>query len=213
MLTLELILKFNTKPTTLLLDFDGVLSPGPNFSDIYAEEFGIDVNVMMPFFRSNVKDLANTNQADLKDLLEDIVETWKWKGTVDELLEYWLQADSDVDERIVKVAKQAAQSGIKVCLASDQEKYRTEFIWEKKGLKDWLDGRFVYCEIGYCKDDPEFFRSVIDKLGVTPEGIFFFDDSQSKVDSALTVGINAFLYTTFEEFKIRLEEDLNINLT
>ena len=49
------------------------------------------------------------------------------------------------------------------------------------------------------KADPRFFEVVIERLqseypGTKPEEIIFFDDSQSKVDTACSVGIDGRLY-------------------
>lgn len=35
----------------VLFDFDGVISPGRYFSEIYAETFDVDINKVIPFFK------------------------------------------------------------------------------------------------------------------------------------------------------------------
>ncbi len=188
----------------LLLDFDGVISKSKYFSEIYSEEFGVDINKILPFFNEK-KDLTNTGKADLKELLSEVLDDWQWKGTVDELLEYWFNVDSKVDERVRRVAEDLRKRGVKVYLATNQEKYRTEFIWNNLNLKDWIDGRFVSYEMGCVKSDPLFFKTVLEMLDVPAEEIVFFDDSESKVDSARKLGIRGILYTDFEKFKEEIE--------
>lgn len=187
------------KHKVLLLDFDGVISPGRYFSEIYSEKFNIDLKIMNPFFDMN-KTTVNIGKGDLKELLKDVVDEWKWQGTNEKLLEFWLNSDSDIDERFEKVSKEIKNNGLKIYLATDQEKYRSEFIWEKRGLKNWMDGRFVSCDIGYMKGSKEFFEFAVENLKVNPEEILFFDDSESKVNSAKSVGIDAKIYTTFDDF-------------
>lgn len=184
----------------LLLDFDGVLSPGRYFSEIYAEKFGVDINKLLPFF-NQLKDSTNVGQSDLKEHLVNVLEDWEWKGTVDELLDFWFNADSDIDEEVVEFAKNLQKDGWKVYLATDQEKYRTKFIWEERGLGDWMDGKFVSCELGYLKDDPRFFESIISTLQVEPQDIIFFDDSKSKVDAAKRAGVPAVLYNSINDLR------------
>lgn len=188
----------------LLLDFDGVISQGTYFSEIYSEEFGVDINKILPFFDQK-KDLTNTGEADLKELLSGVLDDWQWKGTVDELLDYWFNSDSEVDERVRKVAEDLRKKGVQVYLATDQEKYRTEFIWNNRNLKDWIDGKFVSFEMGCTKSDPIFFKTVLEQLNVPAEEIVFFDDSKSKVEAAKKVGINGILYTDFEKFREETE--------
>lgn len=187
----------------IVLDLDGVVSTGRYFSQIYADEQGVDINKLTPFFK-NKKDLANMGQ-DLKVLLKDELENWEWKGTVDELVDYWLKVNTDVDTRFNALNNKLRAQGIKVYLATDQEKYRMEYLWNVKDLKDWFDGLFVSYEVGAVKDEPEFFAIVIKKLGVTPEDILYIDDSSSKIAAAAKNGVKTMLYKNFEQ----LEKDLS----
>ncbi len=164
------------KYNTILLDFDGVVNKAPRyFSEVYAAEFGIDVNIMISFFEE-MKDSANVGKADIKDLLSGVLDKWKWKKSVDELLEYWFKADCEIDERFRDEVIKLKQTGVNVYLATDQEKYRTEHIWNKVGLNEWLDGKFVSFEIGKMKSDPMFFQYIIEELNTDPNQIIFFDD-------------------------------------
>ena len=191
----------------LLLDFDGVISPGRRFSEIYNEEFGVDIEILLPIFKDE-KPSANLDKTDFKESLKGVLKEWEWKGTVDELMDYWMNADSDIDQRVVKLVKQTRKKGVKVYLATDQEKHRTNFIWNKRGLKDWMDGRFVSYEIGFTKKDPKFFKHIINKLKVKPNEILFFDDSESKVASAKKLGIDAHLYANFDVFESYIKSGL-----
>jgi putative hydrolase of the HAD superfamily len=182
----------------LLLDFDGVISNTKYFSEIYAEKFGIDLNIMLPFF-DQLRNTTNIGQGDLKEMLKDVLEDWQWNGTVDELLKFWLDSDSEIDERFIPIVTNLRAKGIKVYLATDQEKYRAQFIWEERGLKNWLDGKFVSCDIGFMKSDPRFFQHIITTLNVHPSEIVFFDDSIQKVESARKAGVNAKHFTKFED--------------
>lgn len=191
------------KHKVLLLDFDGVISPGRYFSEIYSEKFGVDLEVMNPFFEMN-KPTVNIGKGNLKELLKGVLEEWKWQGTNEELLDFWLNSDSDIDDRFEIISSEIKDMGFKIYLATDQEKYRSEFIWNERGLKKWMDGRFISCDIGFMKGSKEFFEFVVGELDVRPEEILYFDDSQLKVDSAKKVEIDARIYSDFEGFKKQL---------
>lgn len=191
------------KHKVLLLDFDGVISPGKYFSEIYSEKFGVDLEVMNPFFEMN-KSTVNIGKGNLKELLKGVLEEWKWQGTNEELLDFWLNSDSDIDDRFEIISSEIKDMGFKIYLATDQEKYRSEFIWNERGLKKWMDGRFISCDIGFMKGSKEFFEFVVGELDVRPEEILYFDDSQLKVDSAKKVEIDARIYSDFEGFKKQL---------
>lgn len=184
----------------ILLDFDGVISPGKYSSEIYSKEFGVDLKTMLPFF-DLMKNTANIGKGDLKELLSTVIKKWNWKDSVEDLLQYWLESDTNIDVELVEYCKQIKNSGIKIYLASDQEKYKADFIWNKRGLKKWMDGIFVSCKIGCLKNDPKFFKHIVDKLNILPSEIIYFDDSESKVNSARSIGINANLYISFKDIK------------
>lgn len=62
-----------------------------------------------------------------------------------------------------------------------------------------FEGYFMTSDIGFRKNRPEFYHAVVVELqkiylDTRPRDICFFDDSQSKVDTARLVGIDAHLY-------------------
>jgi putative hydrolase of the HAD superfamily len=73
-------------------------------------------------------------------------------------------------------------------------------------LNEWLDGRYISFEIGHHKSDPKFFKYVLENLQLEPKEIVFFDDSESKVESARKIGIDAQLYTGYQAFSQQLQE-------
>ena len=114
-------------------------------------------------------------------------------------------AEDNIDQTLLAIARQLRSRGIKVYLATDQEKYRTKYMREVM-FPDQLDGMFVSCELGYLKKQPEYFRLVLDKLpGIDPKDVLFFDDSQDKIDSARAAGINAELYFDHRQIERLLE--------
>lgn len=70
-------------------------------------------------------------------------------------------------------------------------------------FKDSFDGYFITAEMGVKKSDSRFFHIILNQLrddgySLAPGDIIFFDDSQSKVDAALEVGIDAHLLEGIE---------------
>lgn len=197
------------KPKVILLDFDKVISKSRYFSEIYSEKFGLDLNLMLPFF-DNMRETAIVGKGDLKELLAEVKSLWQWEGTIDELMAFWFSADCQIDSRFIHFADQIHSNNIKLYLATDQEKYRSDYIWNELDLKNWMDDRFISYEIGYSKRNPEFFKSVIRSLNLKPKEIIFFDDSNAKVESARSVGIKAYVYNNFEDFSKKIQKIFNI---
>lgn len=195
----------NTAIQALLLDFDGVISSGRLFSEIYGEEFDIDPQIMLPFFQK-LKASATIGQGDIRDLLPEVFDEWKWQGSIDELMHYWLNSDTDIDLQVADYAQKLRINGLPVYLATDQEQHKANFIWHHRNLQQWMTGKYVSCELGYTKENPEFFATVVHDLNMEPQQIIYFDDSLEKVKSAETVGINAFVYTDFPNFQAQIEQ-------
>lgn len=61
--------------------------------------------------------------------------------------------------------------------------------------------KFISSDMRMCKPSPEIFREVIRRIGCEPGELVFIDDSQANVDGALSVGIDARLYTSLEDFE------------
>jgi putative hydrolase of the HAD superfamily len=176
------------------MDADGVLiNSGRLFSHQYAQEQGMEAEQIEPFFQGTFQ-LATIGKADLKELIAEHRDLWKWDGTPEELLHKWFTTEANLDSELIEIIQQLRADGVKVYLASDQEKYRAQYFRDElfAGL---LDGFFISCDLGYEKKQPEFFKSILAKLDADPSEVLFFDDSQHKVDSARAAGIQAEVYS------------------
>lgn len=70
--------------------------------------------------------------------------------------------------------------------------------------------------LGICKPNPEFFHSILEKEGLSPEEAFFTDDLEQNVDVAAQIGIHAYLYVDSQSLRSQLAslgilEDLRDN--
>jgi putative hydrolase of the HAD superfamily len=180
----------------VLLDADGVVIKNHDyFSNRYKKDFGKSLNddVITNFFNNEYKQTA-IGKADLKQLLKERLNEWEWEGTVDELLKYWFEGEREVDKEVLDIANKLREKGIKVYLASDNEKYRAEYLLNKVGLKDKFDETFFSCFLGYTKSGTEFFKAIVKKLNLNPDEIVYFDDDLKNVNVAKKVGIKALVY-------------------
>lgn len=186
----------------VLIDADGVVIKNHEYFSIrYKRDFGKSLNeeVITSFFKNEYK-LAAIGKSDLKELLKERLDKWGWKGSLDELLKYWFEGERELDENVLEVARQLRIKGIKVCLVSDNEKYRAEYLINEVGLKKYFDYTFFSCNLGYTKSDPEFFKAVIKILNLKPQEIVYFDDDPKNVAVAKSVGIDARVYKSFDKF-------------
>lgn len=201
----------NTTPIkAALFDLDGIVIVGRKrfFSERLAEEHNIPLDDVMEFFLNDLKP-CSMGKADLKEAIAPYLSKWNWQGTVDDLLEYWFTSENTKNEEVLTIVKQLRNSGVKCYIASRQEKYRIQYLEEVVGLKEYFDGTFVTCNVGFDKSEPEFFEHVMKELSLRPEEILFFDDTQKNVDTAGAMGISAHFYDGLEVLQEQTAEILN----
>lgn len=188
----------------IIFDANEVVINYPKYFSIqYQEKFGISNDVMSPFFKGKFQDCL-VGKADLKEELKNVLSEWQWKGTVDELLEWWFKSEHYIDDRIMDEIKRLRENGIKCYLGTQQEKYRTQYIKKEMGLDNFFDGIYSTADLGCKKDDIDFYKTVAKDLhkkeNINPDEIMFWDDDQKNIDTAKECDWNAFLYTNFDDF-------------
>ena len=194
----------------ILFDVDGIVITGRKqlFSHTLAEKQGIPREAVEEFFLDDFRK-CSFGKADLKQQIAPYITKWNWKESVDDLLKFWFESESAIDSKVVEIISNLRAKGIKCYVATRQEKYRLKYIWEDIGLRNYFDGVFSTCNIGYDKKEPEFFHHVFKELGLNPEEIMFFDDSQSNVDNAESLGVKAYYYNGFDVLTLNTRDLLD----
>jgi putative hydrolase of the HAD superfamily len=184
----------NSKIQAVLFDLDGlVFERRPKlFSEQYAEEYKVPLEDVREFF---VKDLkpCSMGKADLKEKIAPYLKKWNWPHSVNEFLDYWFRNRDEIDETVMYRVSELRDCKIGCYIATRQEKYRMAYIMDDLGLNQLFDGAFSTCEIGYDKSEREYWTYVLQKLGLQPEEILYFDDTDKNVAMAKSLGINAHL--------------------
>jgi putative hydrolase of the HAD superfamily len=194
--------------STILFDVDGVLVTSDPFSVTLAREHHITTDMTVPFFRGPFRQCL-TGHADLKAEIASHLPTWGWRGSVEEFLDLWFTTSQQLDANLLAAAQRLRQRGIHCYLATNQERYRTDYLLTRMGLASQFDGCYSSAHIGYMKDNPAFFQQVLQTLPGTPASdVLFWDDSPGNVATARIVGLLAEVYTTFVDFEQRLRQYL-----
>ncbi len=194
-------------PRVILFDIDGIVMVGRKklFSEALAEHQGILPESVQEFFANDFKK-CSFGRGDLKVEITPYLEKWKWNGSVEDLLEFWFKIDGEKSAEILEIIASLRENGVKCYIAIRQEKYRLDYLLNTVGLKNYFDGVFCTCGIGFDKDDPQFFRYVFKELDMKPEEIMFFDDRQANIDNAKSLGIQAYFYENVETLKERIKD-------
>lgn len=182
----------------LLFDIDGVLNKSDYFSISYEKEFGVPLEEIKPFFKTDFIP-CSTGDADLKAILPPYLKKWKWMDSVDEFLDYWFTSDVKIDAELISFVQVLRTKGYYCAIASQQEHYKKTHLWETKGLKDDFDHFYCSSDIGFLKKDTRFFQAVINNLEekeliTSPKDIVFWDDTPNCIETAKACAIEAILF-------------------
>jgi|SRR3989344_7934243 len=178
----------------VILDGDGVAILRVNrFSDRLASDFGIRPEVTRPFFRDKYP-ACRVGKADLKTELAAYYKGWGWKGTLDELLNYWFTKEGALNEPMLETVAALRKEGVRVFLSTDNEKYRTDYITNEFGMGARFDGILSSAYIGHSKAELEFWRYIREKGVAQPDESLVWDDEIENIESAKAEGFTALLY-------------------
>lgn len=187
--------------SALLFDLDGVIITfEKNFAETYSEEFGVPLGEIYQFFSNDYFDCA-IGRRDLPDALEKYRAEWKWPGDVNSLIDYWFKCQSNIDRRMISLIQAASRAGHRCFLASDQDVTRCAYIRRILDVDSLFNQCFFSCEVEATKTQSLFFEKVIGAVDSDPANIFYWDDNIQNVKTAESVGLNALLFTSFEEFE------------
>lgn len=186
----------------IIFDNDGVLmNPPQMFSEFFSEKYLIPLEEVTPFFIGPLQ-ICMTGEKDLKEELVPWLKKWNFEGNVDDFLSMWFNSENFVDENIVTIINKYKELGLKVCLATNHEKYRVEWMKEVLDFNSLFDNVFSSSYFGIKKKNNIFFEKLLSDLNVEPKEILYFDDEQENIDSAKSVGINAILYEGVKSLNI-----------
>lgn len=186
----------------ILLDMDGlVILKDKVFSVRISEKLRIPLEEVLPFFKNEFQSCL-VGKADLKKEIAKYISTWGWKDSVEELLKFWFDGEKDINQEIINRTSQLRKDSYKIYLATNNEKYRVDFLWNGIGSKNHFDGIFSSADLGFKKPDEKFYLKVLDLLKTQAEGIIFWDDDEENVESAKKLGMDARFYSGIKDFKV-----------
>lgn len=190
--------------STLIFDADGVLINGEQFSEVLARDYNVDKTKEKEFFTTHFQECL-VGKADLKESIAPYLSSFGWKGTTDEFLSYWFKSGHSLDEALIDCVQKLRQSGKQVVLATNQEKYRTDYMLKHMGFEGAFDKIYSSAHLGLKKPAVEFFAKVIDDLDVRKDDVLFWDDDQRNIDGAREYGIHAEFYTNYDSFIAKMK--------
>lgn len=192
-----------------IFDADGVVTSSKKFAVDLEKKFGIKPEALTPFFEGPFQE-ALIGKADLKVIIEPYLKEWGWTGSIDSFLEFWFHSENAVNNLLAKKIMELREQGIKCYLATNQEKYRKDYMREEMNLKQLVNGIFSSSDLGCKKPDKQFFERLLKRLDpkreIPTKEILFWDDSEENVAAAKAFGIQAYQYTDELAFVEKMQE-------
>ncbi len=188
----------------VIFDADGVLLNAVKFSTQLERDHGITIEQSSTFFKTTFRDCV-IGAADLKVVLPPYLKEWGWAGTMDQFIDYWFASEHNIDEALIAYIQELRQKGIKCYVATNQEKHRAQYMLEKMKFADAFDKLYFSADLGVRKPHEDFYAKVMSDLkNVEKREVLFWDDTEENIIGAKSFGIQAELYTTFEDFKSKM---------
>ncbi len=186
----------------VIFDADGVVICREKY---FSERAGLPFEKVNPFFEG-VFQRCLVGRADLRIELAKNIKSWGWKGTLDDLLEFWFSGEKKTDDVIMQYVLNLKGKGFKVFLATNNEKYRVEYLLKELDLEKKFDKIYASGYMGYKKPDTTFFRYILNDQNMKPEEVLVWDDDIEHVVSARKLGIQAEIFTSIDYFEERMKK-------
>ena len=192
------------KIKAFIFDADWVLIKlTSHFSEFFSQEYNIPYSKIWPFFEDEFKQCV-VWKWDLRQRMIPKLQEWNRTGTIDELLIFRFEYASKIDQRLVQIIQDLRAKWYKCYLASNQEKYRIEYMRNVMWISSFFDAIFVSCELWYKKPHLEFYQKtyekIIDDIDASKDEVLFIDDKENNTEKAKEFWFKSFLYSDFDEF-------------
>lgn len=195
----------------ILFDADGVLVHGDMFSLVLEDRYGISHETTQPFYQGIFND-SLVGKADLREIIEPYLKEWGWPKTIDEYLEEWFSYEHVLDEEIIACIQKLRAKGIGCYVATNQEKYRAQYMIDRMGFKDSFDKLYASAHLGILKPALEYYDRVVKDIGAKKDEVLFWDDRMENVVAAKKFGIHAEFFDSFKTFKQKMKDEYDISV-
>ena len=112
--------------------------------------------------------------------------------SLEEAMRLWTEIAVDPGTRAV--VEELRTRGMRSYLASNQHRDRARYMSETLGYGELFDAEFYSCDLGHAKPSADYFRLVLEGVGLAPGEVLFLDDKAANVEAARGIGIQASVF-------------------
>lgn len=198
----------------ILFDADGVIQrPSTRRRGAWQELLGpkrdVDEFVAAMF---EIERAALEGKSDFLSALSGLLAAWRCQGTLEDALVAWTMIEPDLET--TQIVQALRRTGVRCCLATNQEPHRAAHMSENLRYRDLFDREFYSCRMGIAKPATAYFRAIVDELDLSSANMLFLDDHEANVSSAREAGLNAaqFLLDSGSANLVRTFADFGIHV-
>jgi len=192
---------------TIIFDFAGVITSSkcfPQISKNLWEQYGIDANIIMESLYNSEK-----NYLIGKETTESFYNnSCKNLGISFKDFSHHFQNWYILDENILNYIRQLKEK-YEIILHSDNFEIISKGLKKNSKLINLFDKMIFSNDIGYNKTQKEAFEYTLNKINKSPNECIFTDDKERNLITPNELGIHTILYTSFNDFKNKLESLLS----
>ncbi len=118
------------------------------------------------------------------------------RGLIDREIAFW----SRFDTRVLHWISDLRGSGIRTGILSNLPRTIGEALKTAPGFLDHFDEVTFSYELRVVKPDAAIYETAVRGLGIDPRAALFLDDRAANVNGARAVGLQAEIFTTWEQF-------------
>jgi putative hydrolase of the HAD superfamily len=117
-------------------------------------------------------------------------------------IDFW----SNYDQRVLNWASQLRNSGFGTSILSNLPRALGETLRATPGFLDPFQQITFSYELGLIKPERQIYDYAVEGLGIRPEDALFLDDRVENVEGARLAGLQAAMFTTWEDFLLNDRE-------
>ena len=175
----------------VIFDVNGVFIESEMLSDRFKRDYGVSSKDVISALKDIMPIVRQPNAPSSYNLWKSYLQKWNVQLTEKKFFDYWFSGEQLVLE-MLKYARELRKRKIKVFLLSNNFKERTTYYREYfPELFKAVDRAYFSWETGFVKPDRKAYLSICKENRLLPQEFIYFDDSESNVIVAKSLGIHA----------------------
>ena len=161
---------------------------------------GIPQEDILPCFGGNLLTTLFLGRISEEEYLSEIISKQRWPITVESLKEIIRRNLLRTDNRAIVLVTSLVEK-MDVVILSDHAMEWGNFVKQNHPFLKVFKRQFYSYETGFIKSDPRAFTHVLRTMGTAADESLFIDDRLPNVETAMSIGLNTYHYTTAESLE------------